>query len=104
MMVAARVDVGWIAVESEKASTRLLKILRIVAMKRIFRRRRMIMNDLTSGANENSRNVETAMTPHLALNAPPVDLAGQAEMGLCATFASSKGGVNESGQPLLINL
>ena len=23
-----------------------------------------------------------------------VDLAGQAEMGLCATFASSKGGVN----------
>jgi hypothetical protein len=35
MMVAARVDVGWIAVESEKASTRLLKILRIVAMKRI---------------------------------------------------------------------
>ena len=80
MMVAARVDVGWIAVESEKASTRLLKILRIVAMKRIFRMEKMIMN------------------------APPVDLAGQAEMRLCATFASSKGGVNESGQPLLINL
>lgn len=60
MMVAARVDVGWIAVESEKASTRLLKILRIVAMKRIFRMEKMIMN-------------------------APVDLAGQAEMGLCAT-------------------
>ena len=27
--------------------------------------RRRMPSDLTSGANENSRNVETAMTPHL---------------------------------------
>jgi hypothetical protein len=38
MMVAARVDGGWIAVESEKAFTRLQKImLRIVAMNRMCR-------------------------------------------------------------------
>jgi hypothetical protein len=37
-MVAARVDGGWIAVESEKAFTKLLKIiLRIDAMKRMCR-------------------------------------------------------------------
>jgi hypothetical protein len=48
MMVAARVDGGWIAVESEKAFTKLLKIiLRIVAMKRMCRMepRSWIMDD-----------------------------------------------------------